>query len=116
MIEQAFGGVTMIVKNVLSSFIGVWFIFTPWIFGFAENSTEYYISLIFGSVQFIFSFLAIVKRWKYSVMNWAPLLNGVWFIIFPNAFDMHILDIVVLEILGLATILLNYALIFPESQ
>ncbi|MCR8630831.1 SPW repeat domain-containing protein [Paenibacillus radicis (ex Xue et al. 2023)] len=106
----------MIVKNVLSSFIGVWFIFTPWIFGFTGNSTEYYTCLTFGSIQFIFSLLASMKPWKFSVMNWAPLLTGVWFIIFPNAFDMYIVDIVVLEILGLATILLNYALIFPESQ
>ncbi|MDF2963515.1 MAG: hypothetical protein K0S39_5250 [Paenibacillus sp.] len=106
----------MIVKNLMSAFIGLWFFFTPWLFEFNTGSTEAYICFILGSIQVLISILAVVISGKKALINWVPLLIGVWFIIFPNAFNLHLSEIVLLELLGLTTLLLNYALIFPESQ
>ncbi|TDF98243.1 SPW repeat domain-containing protein [Paenibacillus piri] len=106
----------MIVKNAISSFIGVWFLLTPWMFGLTASGLETYLCFILGGIQCLFSLLAISFPGGKSWLNGLPLFIGIWFIIFPNAFNLPLLQIVVLEVLGLATILINYALLFPESQ
>jgi hypothetical protein len=115
-LEATIGGAAMLVKNLVSSLIGLWFILIPFLLGFALTSAQAAICFILGAVQFIFSILSVARKGRPRWIHGIPILIGVWFIIFPNVYDLHLFEFVLLELLGLATILLNYALIFPESQ
>jgi hypothetical protein len=106
----------MIVKNVMSSLIGIWFICTPWVFGMSFDTTESNLCIFLGSIQLLASLLAI-KKWKRkNLFNLLSILIGFSFIIMSNAFQHHMLELMAYEILGLASIMINYAVIFPQSQ
>jgi hypothetical protein len=106
----------MKVQNLISAMIGLWFVCSPWIFGFVDGTSEFYMCVVFGSVQSAASLLAMAAWRRGRLLNVLCALIGLSFIIFSNAFHVSILELVVFEVLGLASIMINYSVIFPESQ
>jgi hypothetical protein len=105
----------MTVKNLFSALIGVWFIVTPWMFNFVENTHAFVICMILGSIQVIFSLLAWGKSGKKAWQSWISLFIGISFIIYPNIYHLDIAAYSLSVLLGFVTLLLNYSNLFPDN-
>ncbi|KIL38939.1 membrane protein [Gordoniibacillus kamchatkensis] len=98
----------MHIRNGLSALIGLLFMLAPWWFDFSHIEGAVIGSLAAGFVQAVSSILAVGKTgWK-SWPNWLSLIAGVWFIIFPFAFDLGVILAIMYLAFGIVTVLLNY--------
>jgi uncharacterized membrane protein YfcA len=105
----------MIVKNVLSALIGLWFIATPWMFGFVDQRQAFVVCICLGIIQFISSLLAFGKSGKTSWPNWISLCIGICFLVYPNVYHFEITEYSLTVFLGFVTFLFNYSNLFPDQ-
>ncbi|NEW08304.1 hypothetical protein GK047_20080 [Paenibacillus sp. SYP-B3998] len=106
----------MIFKNVLSALIGIWFIATPWVFGFTDQINPYLVCIFLGSLQVICSLLAGGKTGHKVWQNWVCFLTGAVFIVLPNLYQWSILEFFIFVVLGFMTLLLNYSNLYSDYQ
>ncbi|RIV24710.1 hypothetical protein D2Q93_06405 [Alicyclobacillaceae bacterium I2511] len=100
-------------RNWLVAIIGIWFIISPWVFGFSGHAGATWTSVIAGVIQLLVSGWAATREdstanWS-NWMNWVSLLMGAWFVLQPwlmsissntsNAWNS--------VLLGLITVVLN---------
>ncbi|KRE83753.1 hypothetical protein ASG89_11555 [Paenibacillus sp. Soil766] len=106
----------MYLKNSLSALMGLWFLMTPWVFGFGDVTNALFTCALFGSLQFVSSMLALGKTGKHMWQNWVCVGCGVVFIVFPNVYHLSFMAFFSFVALGFMTILINYANLYPDSQ
>ncbi|MZQ84854.1 hypothetical protein GQF01_22345 [Paenibacillus sp. 5J-6] len=107
---------TMYLKNVLSACMGLWFLVSPWVFGFEDQTNAFFACVLLGSVQFVGSLLALGKTGKQVWQNWLCLTIGALFILFPNVFHVGLMAYFLFVVLGFLTILVNYANLYADEQ
>ncbi|UKS24473.1 SPW repeat protein [Paenibacillus sp. HWE-109] len=103
-------------KNLLCACIGIWFLVSPWVFGFQTQPNAIFTCALLGSLQFVAALLALGKSGKKVWQNWVCLVIGALFIVVPNVFHLNLLAFTSFVVLGFMTILTNYSNLFPEYQ
>lgn len=106
----------MYLKNSLSALMGLWFLMSPWVFGFGEVTNALFSCALLGGLQFVSSMLALGKSGKHLWQNWLCVTTGALFIVLPNVFHLGLMAFFSFVVLGFMTILVNYANLYPESQ
>lgn len=104
----------MIFKNLLSACLGVWFLLTPWVFGFADQSNALLICCLLGGLQFVCSLLALGKSGKHVWQNWICFFIGAVFIVLPNLYHWDMVAFFVFVVLGFMTMLVNYSNLYSD--
>lgn len=104
------------VKKIVSSFIGAWFVLTPWILGYEGDKKVVALCALLGAALSVFSLLSLLKWKRASIFNWAALFVGVIFIIVASEFDLHLNHFLLSIALGLSVVLLNFYIIFPSGS
>lgn len=107
---------TMYLKNVLSACMGLWFLVSPWVFGFETQTNALFACALFGSLQFVVSLLALGKTGKRVWQNWLCLAIGAIFILIPNVFHVGLMAFFLFVVLGFITILVNYSNLYADEQ
>ncbi|UJF34606.1 SPW repeat domain-containing protein [Paenibacillus hexagrammi] len=106
----------MMMKNLVSALLGLWFIATPWVFGFTDLEQAKLVCIVLGGIQFVFSLLAIGKSGPKTWQNWIAFFAGIWFIIFPNIYHMALLAFFLFVVTGFVTMLINYSNLYDDYQ
>lgn len=106
----------MYLKNVLSACMGLWFLFSPWIFGFEALTNALFTCALLGSLQFVSSLMALGKTGKKVWQNWLCFIIGALFIVVPNVFHLNLMAFFSFVVLGFMTILVNYANLYADEQ
>lgn len=106
----------MYLKNCLSALMGLWFLLSPWVFGFGDVTNALFSCAFIGSLQFVSSMLALGKTGKHMWQNWLCVATGALAIVLPNVFQLGMLAFLSFVMLGFMTILVNYANLYPDSQ
>ncbi|MFC5452074.1 SPW repeat domain-containing protein [Paenibacillus aestuarii] len=104
----------MTLKNILSACLGVWFLLTPWMFAFTNESNAFWLCVILGGLQVICSLLALGKSGRNVWQNWVCFFIGAVFIVIPNLFHWGLLAFFLFVALGFLTMLLNYSNLYAE--
>lgn len=107
---------TMYMKNLISACMGLWFVLSPWVFGFEDQTNAMFASVLLGSLQFVGSMLALGKTGKRVWQNWLCLAIGAIFILYPNLFHVQLMAYFLYVLLGFMTILVNYANLYADEQ
>ncbi|MCY9665159.1 SPW repeat protein [Paenibacillus alginolyticus] len=103
-------------KNLLSACMGLWFVVSPWVFGFEAHTNALYTCALLGSLQFVGSLLALGKTGKKVWQNWFCFIIGAVFIVVPNVYHLDIMAFFSFVVLGFMTILVNYANLYADQQ
>lgn len=106
----------MYLKNSLSALMGLWFLMSPWVFGFGDVTNALFSCTLLGGLQFVSSMLALGKSGKHMWQNWLCVATGALFIVLPNVCHLGLMAFFSFVVLGFMTILVNYANLYPESQ
>ncbi|MEW9698189.1 SPW repeat protein [Paenibacillus sp. SI8] len=106
----------MVFKNVLSACIGVWFIVTPWVFGFTDQANPFLICVVLGGLQVVCSLLAGAKSGSKVWQNWVCFVIGAIFILIPNLYQWHMMEFFLSVVLGFMTMLVNYSNLYSDCQ
>jgi hypothetical protein len=106
----------MVLKNVLSACLGVWFIMTPWVFGFSDQTNPFLLYVLLGSLQVVCSLLAGAKSGKNVWQNWVCFAIGAVFIVIPNLYQWQMMAFFLSVMLGFVTMLLNYSNLYSDYQ
>lgn len=97
-------------RNALAALIGIWFIISPWVFDYANNTAALWTSVVIGAVQLIVSAWAMAKSnssgWNVW-QTWISLLTGIWFVVQAFVYSFDNATIWVTFILGAVTVILN---------
>ncbi|OCT13296.1 hypothetical protein A8709_03300 [Paenibacillus pectinilyticus] len=106
----------MYLKNSLSALMGLWFLISPWVFGFGDVTHALFSCALFGSLQFVGSMLALGKSGKHIWQNWLCVVTGALCIVVPNVFHLGMLAFCSFVFFGFMTVLINYANLYPDEQ
>ncbi|MEC0228738.1 SPW repeat protein [Paenibacillus alba] len=107
---------TMYMKNLLCACMGIWFLVSPWVFGFEANASALYSCVLFGSLQFVLAILALGKSGSKVWPNWICCVIGVLFIVVPNVYHLELMAFFSFVVLGFMTILVNYSNLYPDQS
>ncbi|MDQ0189025.1 SPW repeat protein [Alicyclobacillus cycloheptanicus] len=97
-------------RNGLAALIGIWFIISPWVFHYADETAPLWTSIVLGAIQLIASGWATALKdtsgWKVW-QTWVSLVMGAWFIVQPFVFSLSSAETWTSVILGAITMILN---------
>lgn len=97
----------MKITNSLAALIGLFFVISPWVFAFSDQTGALWYSIIVGIVQIAASLLAIGKSGWGAWQSWLSLVAGVLFIILPLAYSLGSGATWTFIVLGIVTVLIN---------
>ncbi|MDQ0189024.1 SPW repeat protein [Alicyclobacillus cycloheptanicus] len=97
-------------RNGLAALIGIWFIISPWVFSYSNDTGALWTSIVIGAIQLIVAAWAMGKSdssgWG-TWQTWIYLLTGIWFIIQPFVYALSTGATWTTVILGAVTVILS---------